>query len=58
MQWTSTPDGYTWSVERTLDERSEHAPAMAALGDRIFVAWTGVDGDNLVNVKVSEQGAI
>lgn len=58
VQWTSTPDGYTWSVERTLDERSEHAPAMAALGDRIFVAWTGVDGDNLVNVKVSEQGAI
>ena len=58
VQWTSSPDGYSWSVERTLDERSEHAVVLAALGDRVFVAWTGVDGDNLVNVKVSEQPAI
>jgi hypothetical protein len=58
VQWTTSPDGHTWSVERTLDERSDHAPALAALGGRVYLAWTGVDADNLVNVKLSEGESI
>jgi len=58
VQWTSTADGHTWSLERALDERSEHSPALAGFGGRVYVAWTGVDAANLVNVKVSAESVI
>ena len=40
------------------EELPDLLPAFAALGDRVFVAWTGVDADSLVNVKVSEAAGI
>jgi hypothetical protein len=55
VQWSSTADGHAWSMERALDERSEHAPSLAGHGDHVYVAWTGVDAANLVNVKVSTE---
>lgn len=58
VQWTSTADGRVWSLERALDERSEHTPAIADFGERIYVAWTGVDGANLVNVKIATEGVV
>lgn len=58
LHWTSTSNGVDWAMTRTLDERSEHPPALAHWDGRIQVAWTGVDADNCVNIKVSEQPII
>jgi hypothetical protein len=58
VQWTSTADGSNWTMERALDERSEHTPALADFGARVYVGWTGVDSSNLVNVKISAESAI
>jgi hypothetical protein len=58
VQWTSTTDGKTWSMERVLDERSEHPPSLAAFGGHVYLAWTGIDSANLVNVKISADAAI
>lgn len=58
VQWTSTADGRVWSLERALDERSDHTPAVADFGERIYVAWTGVDSANLVNVKIANESVI
>jgi hypothetical protein len=58
VQWTSTADGQVWSLERALDERSEHTPAIADFGERIYVAWTGIDSANLVNVKIAGESII
>lgn len=58
VQWTSTSDGKNWTMERALDERSEHTPALADFGARVYVGWTGVDSSNLVNVKISAENAI
>lgn len=58
VQWTSTADGRVWTLERALDERSEHTPAIADFGERIYVAWTGIDASNLVNVKIAGESVI
>ncbi|MBK8259213.1 MAG: hypothetical protein IPK82_41970 [Polyangiaceae bacterium] len=58
VQWTTTKDGRVWSVERALDERSEFAPALASFKEHVYVAWTGTDASNLVNVKISDQAEI
>ena len=58
VQWTSTADGATWTMERALDERSEHTPALADFGSRVYLGWTGIDSANLVNVKIAAESAI
>lgn len=58
VQWTSTADGLNWTMERALDERSEHTPALAGFGENVYVGWTGVDAANLVNVKISAENVI
>lgn len=58
VQWTSTADGKVWSLERALDERSDHTPAVADFGERIYLAWTGIDSANLVNVKIANEPMI
>ncbi|MFO0588202.1 MAG: sialidase family protein [Polyangiaceae bacterium] len=58
VQWTSTSDGSNWTMERALDERSEHTPALADFGARVYLGWTGIDSANLVNVKISAENAI
>jgi len=46
----------SWSNKHTLNERSNHGPALQMLNGRLFFAWTGTD-DRLNVMSSSDLGA-
>jgi hypothetical protein len=46
--WWSSFDGTTWSPPELLaDRQSSTSPALAAVNDRLYMAWKGIGDDTL-----------
>jgi hypothetical protein len=53
---TTDPGLQNWANKHTLNERSNHGPALAMFNGRLFTAWTGTD-DHLNVISSSNLGA-
>jgi hypothetical protein len=59
----TSPDGLYWSNKRTISETSHRRcpPAIAYLNDRLYLAWTGRDRKNHINITsftVADDGEL
>ena len=56
LNWMSSGDGVTWTKRTPIGETSRHSPSLAYFQGRFYIAWTGYESEQNLNLMSSADG--